>query len=143
MTFKRKVVFRPAFDKRSTDPKKNYGVHGADIQFQLIKDGEGITYTIFTNWMLPNVQAETDTREPDEGHLRYMFHKPLTAGCDGHWKKPQYEGQSALPNCSITGGDCYCDGTDITDDLFDLLVAEGDEALWKKLEERFVSWSKT
>ena len=138
----RKIVFRPAFDRRDPDPSKNYGIHGMEIQFQLIGDGEGITYTIFTNWMLPHVQEEADSR-PVDHHFPYLFHKPQSAGMDGHWKTPRYEGQSEIENCHITGGECYCDGTAITKDAFNILVAEGEEALWKLMEERFISWSKT
>ena len=138
----RKIVFRPAFDRRDPDPSKNYGIHGMEIQFQLIGDGEGITYTIFTNWMLPHVQEETDSR-PVDHRFPYLFHKPQSAGMDGHWKTPRYEGQNRVESCRITDGICYCDGTAITQDAFNILVAEGEEALWKLMEERFISWSKT
>lgn len=139
--FTRKIVFHPAFDKRSQDPKNNYGIHGAEIQFQLIGPEGGITYTIFTNWHLPHVQEETDRKElSSESYLRYMFHKPQTAGLDGHWKTPQYSEKEPHLSCLITGGQCYSDGTSITKDVFDLLIAEGDEALWKLLEQRYNDW---
>jgi len=141
MRLERKIRFSPAFDKRSSDPSKDYGIHGAELHFELKGPDGGVTYTLFTNWMLPHVQAEQDAKELlREPHLRYMFHKPQTAGLDGHWKKPQYEGQSPVKNCVVTGGDCYCDGTSLTGDVFSALVTEGDEAVWKILEDRYETW---
>ena len=137
----RKIVFKPAFDKRNPDPAKNYGIHGLGMQFQLIGPDGGVTYTIRTNWMLPHVQEEIDAKpllEP--AHFRYLFHKPMSAGLDGHWKKPLYEDQSPIDNCLITGGECYCDETSLTTNVFNRFVAEGDSAIWEILEERYESW---
>lgn len=142
MSFERKVLFRPAYDKRNVDPKKNYGIHGLEIQFQLIGALGGVTYTIFTNWNLPNVQAEMDAK-PLDSRFPYMLHKPQTAGLDGHWKMATYPEQTAIEGCKITGGNCYCDGTSLTQDLFDKLVAEGDEAVWRELERRYEAWKPT
>ena len=41
---------------------------------------------------------------------RYNF---MTHGIEMHSKTPRYEGQKALPNCFVTGGDCYHDGTSL------------------------------
>jgi len=140
-TLERKIYWTPAYDKRSSEPSKNYGVHGVNVVFQVKGEAGGLTFTIFTNWQLPHVQAEMNAKPlHDNPSLRYMFHTPMPAGCDGHWKTPSYKEQSPIQNCDVTGGDCYCDGTSLTDDLFTLLVTEGDEALWKKLEERYEAW---
>jgi len=136
----RKVSFSPAFDRRDPNPKKNYGIHGVNINFSVVGPAGGVTYTIYTNWQLPHVQAETDAKELFSGSCRYMFHKPLSAGLNGHWKVPRYEGQSSIANCKITGGDCYCGGTSLTEDLFNRFVAEGDSAIWQTLEERYEDW---
>ena len=141
--FTRKIVWRPAFDKRHKDPKKNCGIHGAEFQFQLIGPDGGVTFTVFTNWMLPHVQEETDRRAPDK-EFPYLFHKPQPAGVDGHWKIPSYEWQTPIKDCLITGGDCYCDGSALlSTDIFNLLVAEGEEPVWAKLEELYNSWKPT
>lgn len=139
---KRRIYFRPAFDKQHLVPAKNYGIHGMELVFELTTENdEGITFTISTNWQLPHVQQEIDSK-PLNNMSPYLFHKPQPFGLDGHWKTPQYEGQQPIQNCLITKGDCYCDGTAITDDLFALLVSEGEEAVWKVMEERFNIWSK-
>src|SRR6202140_5436330 len=105
----RKIVFSPAF-----------GVHGLDIQFQLIGEGEGITFTLYTNWMLPHVQKEFDERS-SRGKSPYLFHKPQPGGIGGHWRTSRYEGQSAIEHCDITGGECYCCGSGPSDDVFNVL----------------------
>lgn len=141
VSLERKIIWRPAFDKRHVEPGKNYGVHGVEIEFQLLGEAGGVVFRISTNWMLPHVQAESDARPLDENpHLRYMFHKPQSAGLDGHWKMPPYEGAYRYENCKITGGVCYCDGTSLTDSVFNLLVEQGEEALWKRLEEAYEEW---
>lgn len=141
-TMKREILFTPAYDKRDTDPAKNYGIHGLHITFNLINNyNEGITFSISTNWHLPHVQEEIDNRLPYPG-FPYLSHKPQPFGLDGHWKTPRYEGQEAIKNCKITKGDCYCYGTSLTEDLFNLLVSEGEEAMWQLMEDRFNYWSK-
>lgn len=35
MTRERIVEFTPAFDKRSSDPSKDYGIHGVDMRMVL------------------------------------------------------------------------------------------------------------
>lgn len=133
-TFTREIKFRPAFDRRDPDPRKNYGIHGMEICFVLQGPEGGITYTIYTHWMLPHVQKELDAKHSE------LFRSPVSAGLDGHWKVPQYEGQPPMKNCQLTGGDCYCDGTALTDDVFQLLVREGEEAVWKLMESRYEAW---
>lgn len=139
--FTRKIVFRPAFDKRDPNPRKNYGIHGMEMCFQLIGDAGGITFTIYTNWHLPHVQAELDAKNPSGSKFPYLSHTPTPAGVDGHWKTPAYEGQSEIDDCKITGGKCYCDGSGLlAEDVFRLLVTEGEEAVWKFLETKYNDW---
>lgn len=133
--FKREVRFKAAYDKRDPTPSKNYGIHGVDLIFLLTKDGEGLEYTILTNWQLPHVEVEVAAKWSQQ------MQRPLSASCSGHWKKPCYEDQAASTDkCNLTGGVCYSDGTFITDDLFNILLTEGSDGLWKALEARFDSW---
>ena len=40
MELKREIRWRPAFDKRHSDPKKNYGIHGVEMKWLLtVPDG--------------------------------------------------------------------------------------------------------
>jgi hypothetical protein len=56
------VKFDPAYDKRSSDHKKNYGVHGVTLRMVLKGNKGAVQFVLFTNWMLPNVSMETDLR---------------------------------------------------------------------------------
>ncbi len=135
-TFTRSLTVRPAFDKVHTDPTKNYGVHGCDLVFQVVTpEKEGLTYVVFTNWFLPQTEARLERTT-----MHRSLYKPISAGCDGHFHTPQYDGQSPVPACHITGGECYSDGTSITDDLFGILLEKGSDGLFEALEARFIRW---
>jgi len=136
---KRNIHFEAAYDKRHEDPPKNYGVHGVHIWFELIDEsqGDGLTFSVSTNWNLPHVQK---VRDQD---LTLLLLKPMPFGVDIHSPRPRYEGQTCRENCSITGGKCYCDGSALLGDkFFQILVEGGDEALWKAMEERLIEWRK-
>jgi hypothetical protein len=143
MNFTRKVSFTAAYDKRDPNPSKNYGIHGVHIYFTLsTEDKEGLTFSISTNWQLPHVQAETDSRPPPPSDP-YLFYKPMSFGVDYHSHRPQYEGHHCTKNCHVTGGDCYSDGSALLGEEFlQTLISGGDEALWKRMEEQFLRWMK-
>lgn len=137
-SFERTVTFRPAFDKRDPDPKKNYGIHGVDIVF-LLKGARGAyQFCVSTNWHLPNVQAEQDTRPLNE--FPYMFHKPMPTDLGYHAHAPQYVGHEPMSEqCEVLGGKCYYDGSSLAaEDVFNILLSGGSDAVWKHLEERYM-----
>ena len=56
------ITFEPAYDKRDPDPSKNHGIHGAELRF-ILKGTEGaVQFVLSTNWQLPHVRAEQDTK---------------------------------------------------------------------------------
>ena len=135
----KKVKFIPAFDKRNTNPKKNYGIHGVDILFTLKSKKGVIQFLIYTNWQLPNVQKEFDNRPPDP-KFPYLFHEPMAADIEYHSYKPIYEGQEPSTNsCSLLGGKpCYYDGNSMkAEEYFNILRTGGDKKLWEVLAERY------
>lgn len=136
--FRREVVFHPAYDKRNSDPNKNYGIHGVNLTFYLHGPKGVIQFVIYTNWQLPHVQAEFDARPPHREYP-YLFHSPQPADIGYHSPVPMYEGQTPMKGeCSILGGKCYYDGSSLmAEDVFKVLVEGGDEALWKELERRY------
>src|SRR5438132_13401548 len=64
--FTRLVRFFPAWDKRHPDAAQNYGIHGAEIVMGLTHPKGAVTFSLYTNWMLPAVRAEQDARLTDE-----------------------------------------------------------------------------
>jgi len=135
MSFERKIEFAPAYDKRSSEPNKNYGVHGVEMRFYLKGEDGVVQFLLYTNWHTKKVQEEFDSR-PVRPYMHLSCH-PMAADIGYHSPRPIYEGQTMLSeNCHILNGPCYYDGSSLNAEAFYwTLVEEGEEALWKKMEE--------
>jgi len=123
--FERILGFTRAYDRRSSDPKKNYGCHGVDMRFVLKGPKGAIQFLLYTGWHLPGVAEELGPRQPMPADLGY------------HSPHPMYESQSVVRDeCEyVGGGPCYYDGSTLNaKEPFDILVTEGEEALWAFLE---------
>jgi hypothetical protein len=79
------VEFNPAYDKRDSDPSKNYGIHGVNLRMILKGTKGAIQFVVYTNWHLPHVQAELDRR-----HDHILCH-PMPADLGYHSPTPRYE----------------------------------------------------
>lgn len=98
LDLERIVKFFPAYDKRSSDPKKNHGIHGVELLMALKGDMGAVQFKLFTNWMLPHVAKEHDVSflaRPDATTLKVFYH-PMPADLGYHSKVPRYEGQEAM-----------------------------------------------
>lgn len=133
--FERIASFRPGF----ICPVKgahSHGQHGMDLCFGLRRNRHGLLFTIFTNWGV-------DWESPHVGDekLEPLFCLPQPAQMTFHSSKPMYEGQELSGgNCIITGGDCYADsGYLIGEPTFKVFVREGEDAMFKRMEEIFES----
>lgn len=134
------VEFQPAYDRRDPDPKKNYGIHGAEIRMT-VKDARGaVGFRVFTNWQLPHVARERFEREAAEGNAEDLdlFFAPSAAGLSYHSPTQQWEGQQGATDCPfLPGQTCYY-GESITasDPYLAALIAQGGDAVWAMLEKR-------
>jgi hypothetical protein len=139
--FQRIVKFYPAYDRRDPNPSKNHGVHGVNLLMLLKGDKGCIQFMLSTNWMLPHVQAEQDRKHlknTDKLVLECFYHpRPWDLGY--HSYIPMYEGQTAINSCEwLDGKPCYYDGSSLeADRIYKVLLAEGDEGVWKALEEEY------
>lgn len=136
--FTREVKFDAAYDKRSLNPGKNYGVHGVHIYFTLrcTTDGGGLTFSISTGWQLPHVAAELAVKHP-------KLMEPMAFSVDIHSLHSRYEVEHRHEKCPVTGKHCYFDGSGILGDEFlQILIEGGDEVLWKKMEQQYLEWRK-
>lgn len=126
MTYERIVEFTPAWDKRDPDPSKNYGIHGVELRMVLKGAKGAVQFVLYTNWMLPAVMRE--------GGGSYHL-PPMPADLGYHWIEPRYEDQRAM-QCEYTGtGKCYYDGSGLNAErIYEVLLREGSEGVWKALE---------
>ena len=126
------IEFHPAYDKRHSDPKKNYGIHGVDIRF-LYGDKEVgyVQFLLYTNWMLPSCRKRWDE------YTQAMTLLPIPADLGYHSRVPQYESQTPMNKCNLIDP-CYYDGSSLNaEPIFEVLVAEGHEGVWRELEKYY------
>jgi hypothetical protein len=141
MTLQRIVEFYPAWDKRSDDPRTDYGVHGVELLMLVLGDRGAIQFKVFTNWMLPHVQAEQDRRTLEKAQAGIMdkydisaLYHPTGADLGYHAKVAQYDDQTPIQaDCKWTGGSCYYDGSGLmADDVLKLLIEQRLETEYKE-----------
>ena len=136
--FTRKIEFTPAYDKRNPDPHKNYGIHGVNMRFLLFGDSGVIQFVIYTNWHLPHVQRELELKQ-NAG----LYLSPMPADVGYHSPKPLYDGQTPISDhCEyLNGAPCYYGGSGLyAEEVFEVFVTDGEEAMWKLLEESYHRW---
>ena len=135
--FKRVFEFHEAWDKRSTDPKKDYGIHCAEMRFYLHGEKGAIQFILHTNWMLKQ-NRNNDISQQEIYPFKY-WRKPLPVDLGYHSYTPQYEGQTILMKCPILDGKpCYYDGSGLAaNDVFEALIEEGLDGVWAALENRY------
>ena len=107
------IRFRVAFDKRSPEPNKNYGIGDMHIIFLVIGPKGAVQWLIGTGWYVDSAckhlmgfarNSLTDQRRPNGWDLGY------------HSKEPKYEDQSPMDQCDICEP-CYYDGSSLNAEL--------------------------
>lgn len=133
-TFERRVEITPAYDKRSTDPKKNYGIGGCTVRFLLTGPQGAMQFVVLTDWYLPHTKRELR----ENGTLRSDLY-PMAFDLGYHSPKPMHEGQSPMEQeCDVLGGQCYYDGTTLgAEPIVDVMLREGSEGVWRELEKQY------
>lgn len=129
--YSREIRFTPAYGKTDSDPNKNYGIHCVEMEFILTGKEGAIVLLIFTGWYLPQNRDLTGipATRPRAASLTYHSRHRLHDG--------PYE---PMPGCDYLGGDpCYSDSTYCVEEIFDLFVERGEEAVWEILEGRYRS----
>ena len=135
------VEFTPAFDKRNSDPNKNYGIHGVDLRMILKGNKGAVQFILYTNWYLPHVQKELNWKATKEGILSIeCFLNPMPADLGYHSLTPHYEGQSiASESCQyLDGKPCYYGGSGLNAErIYNVLLEEGSDGVWRELEDYY------
>jgi hypothetical protein len=147
MKLTREISFRPAYDGRSSDSRKDYGIHGADMSWY-VKGPKGvIQFVVHTNWYLPHVAQELSENiiaRPSRylskpQHIISCF-GPQAADLGYHAKRRQYKGQTKREDCHLLKNGCYHDGSGLNaEPVLALLIEKGSDAVWARLEEEYMS----
>lgn len=137
--FERIVTVSPAFDKRSSDPSKDYGIGACRITFILRGPKGAVQFMVGTNWYLPHTQRENRKWQYD---FDVRFDKINPQGWDVgyHSPVPMYEGQTAMGGkCEhVRGGECFYDGSGLrAEEWVPKFLAGGTDWLWPALEEDY------
>jgi hypothetical protein len=130
------VEFGKAWDKRDSDPTKNYGIGAVSIRF-VLKGIEGaVQFLLLTDWYLPHVTEELKSKPRiDDLH-------PMPADLDYHSRVARYEGQKLIDDKCVwlDGAPCYYDGSSLAADrVYQRLLVEGSEGVWAELEDYYHS----
>ncbi len=136
--FRRRLEFTGAFDRRNSDPAKNYGIHGMEMRFVLIGPEGAMQFLVFTNLMLPHVREELFQKRNGTVE-RFDLSAPMGADIGYHARTAQYDGQEPMPgDCEYVGGPCYYDGSSLgAQEFMPEFLAGGDDVVWAMLEKRY------
>ncbi len=132
--FTKIIEWTPAYDRRHLDPEKNYGIHGMNLRFILSGPKGATQFLIYTNWML------LENRKRWDEQVDAYLCQPMPADVGYHAYTPQYDGQELIsPSCEcLDGKPCYYDGSGMNAEaLFDEFVANGEDAVWAWLKEKY------
>lgn len=132
--FERIVELTPAFDMRDPNPAKNYGIHPVELRMILKGERGAVQFVLHTGWHLSHVHDEFWRKHLVDG---YDWTKPYPADLGYHSRYPIYEGQEPLgEDCPyVPGGVCYYDGSTLNaEPLYEVLLKEGSEGIWRHLE---------
>lgn len=132
VAFERRVLVSPAYDKRDSDPRKNFGISEMKITFLLIGEKGAVQWMIGTGWYTASARE----------HLRGFVDRHDKSGAPTPWdlgyhsKVPRYEHHtSSHKDCEFTGGPCYYDGSGLNAELLmERFLEEGEAYLWPALE---------
>lgn len=140
LDFEERLDVTPAWDRRSDDPKKDYGIGGVDFRFALLEKttGTAMVFVLGTHWHWLDAEPGfggkgVRTVKPKMGPMPYDlgYHSP----------KPVYEGQDRMQaECSYVDGPCYYDGSTLSaEPLFEALLREGRDGVFRELREHWES----
>ena len=135
------TTIHPAWDRRNTEPSKDYGIHGAELRMVLKGELGATQFVLYTNWHLPHVERELLSRPyKNELDIKCRF-LPMPADFGYHSPTPIYEGQEPCSNhCEyLNGRPCYYGGSGLyAEEIYKKLVENGSDEVWKELEERYI-----
>ena len=139
MKFEKIVNFSVPFDKRHTEPSKNYGIGSMQIWFILKKGEKAVQVLISTNSYLHSTIQEYKRTHPnfpmEDDYEGFSCHD-----IGYHSNKPMYECQKAMKCNLLKKGKCYYDGSSLRgrdDKIAENFIKNGQDWVWKYLEDEW------
>ena len=137
--------FKPAYDKRHKDPKKDYGIHSVHC-WMIHKGKKGAVHFSFSTGMLLEktmIEYIKDGRAKYEimswGH--HFLNKPMGFDVGYHSLKPleDYHKENPRKNCCwLDNKTCYGNGSALRGEKFlKILIEKGSDEVWKMLEKDY------
>ncbi len=142
----RHTTFVPGFDKRHSDPSKNYGINGGQFTF-IVNGSKGAVHFVMTPGFYPRSALHHLIRHSNNNAAelhKYSMQMGYDVGC--HSFTPHYEGQGiSQQECEWLGGKpCYTDGSAIkAEEWLEKFLEQGTEWLWPALEQRYLEEFET
>ena len=115
----------------------SHGVHGLNLRFLAKGNAGTVQFLLFTSWLPKFAVDKTFVWGSHE-----KAWPPFPADLGFHSKTPQYEGHTPSDlECEYCDGQpCYYDGSGLNANLaMYTLVNGGEEALWKFMDEYYLS----
>lgn len=145
-TWERRVEATAAFDKRHSDPSKNYGIHGVEFRFSLIGETVAVSFGVSTGWHLPSVVGvESESMHDYRRALHEFDHPglhPMPMSLNFHVAEPlDYMDEEPRPCDLLPGGQCWGDVTFTgADRPFLALIEGGLDGMWEQLAAEIESF---
>lgn len=142
---KKEVRFYPPYDKRET----GYGICAMRC-FMILKGSYGaITFNFHTGIYTKEVHEELIRNNAHNPEMLLTITRAMGADVSGHSYEPvdEYtakEGPSKKCCEWLDGKPCYIGSSSalLADEMFKIMIKEGDEAVWEKMEEYYYDWLK-
>lgn len=140
MKLHREFKIYPGWDKRSNDPKKDYGIHGCELAFYVhdARKSRWVQFKLSTDWLPLNVQKERMGKDVIGQHpdvLQVVIgEQPNGIDLGYHSPKKMYKDQTKM-ECDLRGGYCYYDGSGLAaDDIRNIMLEKGSDGVWEAVE---------
>lgn len=133
---RREIQWQPGYDYRNNPEKRQFGCHGMNIRWLLIGPLGAVQFLIYSSW-LPSWVESGPWGNTIDTHDDRVF-GPMGADLGHHWSTPTYEDEGCQKCDILPGGECFYDGSGMAaDDLLGVLLTEGHEAVWCRMESEY------
>ena len=135
----REITFTPGHNDRDREckhtPKGDHGLHGMTIMFVRSGPAGAVNFTMYTDW----IPGRVGMMNREHAAARKSVADLYPMGADlGYHSRTKTEYGVHRPDCTLTGGDCWYDGSALNaDPVMVEFVERGEDAVWDALEDYY------